>query len=144
MSALDAVVTIDGETIDAIIAHAREAAPAECCGLLVGRVRDIRQAVRARNLASGLNRFLIDPKDHLDAAREARRQGREIVGFYHSHPRSPAVPSETDLTEASYPDQLHLIVSLATEPPVLRIFNIGEGGFLELRFASIQPGSLPG
>ena len=74
MSGLDTVVTIDGDTIDAIIAHAKEAAPAECCGLLVGRARDIRQAVRARNLASGLNRFLIDPKDHLDAAREARRQ----------------------------------------------------------------------
>ena len=87
---------------DDVIAHAREMAPAECCGLLVGSAREIVAAVRAANLADNPSRFLIDPKDHIRARREARARGLDVVGFYHSHPHSDARPSPTDLAEASY------------------------------------------
>jgi len=66
-----------------IIEHAREAAPAECCGLLLGRGDEIVEAVRTRNIAAQPTRFLIDPKDHINGRREARRRGLEVVGFYH-------------------------------------------------------------
>ena len=98
--------------LDVIVAHARAEAPAECCGMLVGLDASIDEAVRARNIAASPTRFLIDPKDHFAARRAARRRGLEVLGFYHSHPHSPAWPSPTDVTEAAYPDSVYLIVSL--------------------------------
>jgi proteasome lid subunit RPN8/RPN11 len=71
----------------------------------------------------------MDPKDHIDGRRDARRRGLAVVGFYHSHPRSPAEPSATDLSEASYPDHLYLIVSLAAEPPDVAVFRFVGGTF---------------
>lgn len=121
------------DTIAAIVAHARAAAPQECCGILVGKGDRVEQAVAARNIASQpLTRFLIEPRDHLAALRESRRRGLDVVGFYHSHPRSGALPSETDLAEASYPDHLFLIVGLAPEPPDVRLYRYTSGNFLPL------------
>jgi proteasome lid subunit RPN8/RPN11 len=114
-----------------VIAHARETAPAECCGVLVGRGDTIVEAIRCRNLDDNPNRFLIDPHDHLAARRHAREVGLEVIGFYHSHPHSAPQPSPTDLAQASYPDHLYLIVGL--EPrPALRLFELTGGQFDEV------------
>jgi len=102
--------------------------------MLLGTPDVVIDARRARNLATDANRFLIDPKDHIDARREARARHLEIVGFYHSHPRSAPVPSPTDLAEASYPDHLYLIVGLAGEQPDARLYRLEAGGFTELTF----------
>jgi proteasome lid subunit RPN8/RPN11 len=116
--------------IDAIVAHARAASPSECCGLLLGTGSVVEEARPARNVSDCPTiRFVIDPRDHFDALREGRRHGLKVVGFYHSHPHSPAEPSETDLAEAAYPDHLCLIVSLASDPPDLRLFRLHEGCF---------------
>jgi proteasome lid subunit RPN8/RPN11 len=117
--------------LDAAIAHARETAPAECCGMLLGTPDVVMEARPARNLATDPNRFLIDPKDHIDARREARARAFDVVGFYHSHPHSAAVPSETDLAEASYPHHLYLIVGLAGEQPDSRLYRLEDRGFRE-------------
>jgi proteasome lid subunit RPN8/RPN11 len=108
---------------DAVVAHAREAAPAECCGMLVGSAGAITSAVRAGNLSDHPSRFLIDPKDHIRARRDARAAGLDVVGFYHSHPQSAAAPSPTDLAEASYPNHLYLIVGLAGEAADVRLYR---------------------
>lgn len=110
--------------LDSVIAHARAEAPAECCGMLIGRGAAIDEAVRANNIAAGPARFCIDPKDHIDARRDARARGLEVLGFYHSHPHSPAWPSETDVAEAAYPDAVHLIVSLAGGVAAANLFRI--------------------
>ena len=112
--------------LDNIVSHARAAAPAECCGLLLGRGEDIIESARAANLSPDVNRFFIDPRAHIDIRREARQRGLGVIGFYHSHAHSPAQPSATDLREASYPDHLHLIVSVQFEPPDVRLFRIEE------------------
>jgi len=121
-----------------VVAHARNEAPRECCGFLVGTPTFVREAVAARNIAdTATTRFLVDPQDHFDTLRSARRRGFEIVGFYHSHPRTPAVPSETDRAEASYPHHLYLIVSLA-EPADVRLFRFAAGNFTEVRFVTVD------
>jgi proteasome lid subunit RPN8/RPN11 len=137
--------TIAPAAVEAIVAHARDAAPLECCGLLVGEGSAIRVAVRARNLAPDPNRFLVDPKDHIDARREARRRHLAVLGFYHSHPRSAPIPSPTDLDEADYPDHLHAIVSLASDPPALRAFEIRDRSASPVRlvFDGPSPGQTP-
>ena len=110
--------------------HARAALPAECCGLLLGTESVVEEARPARNVSDRPTvRFVIDPQDHFDALREGRRHGLKVVGFYHSHPQSPAEPSETDQAEAAYPDHLCLIVSLASHPPDLRLFRLHDGRF---------------
>ena len=96
----------------------------------------------AKNLAAEPTRFLIDPKDHIDARRAARRRGLEVLGFYHSHPHSPAWPSPTDVTEAAYPEAVYLIVSLEGAAADARLFRIEHGGAAELPLITV-PESLP-
>jgi len=130
-------VTLRAAAVDAVVAHAREAAPAECCGLLIGRDGAILEAVRARNVAGRPTRFEIDAKNHIDARRDARARGLAVVGFYHSHPQSPPEPSARDRDEASYADHLYLIVSLASDPPGIGVFRLSDGNFQEVRCVTV-------
>jgi proteasome lid subunit RPN8/RPN11 len=95
--------------------HGEGAYPAECCGALAGRVDDggIKEVVR---LAPAVNRrtddphrYLIAPDDLRRVEAELRLEGLEIVGYYHSHPDHPAVPSGFD-TEHAWPWYSYLIV----------------------------------
>jgi len=127
-------VIVRRTALDDVVSHARETAPAECCGVLLGLEGIVVEARRTRNLATDVNRFLIDPKDHIDARRAARPRRLDVVGFYHSHPRSAAIPSPTDLAEASYPDHLYLIVGLAGDEPDARLYRLEADRFVELTF----------
>src|SRR3954466_13655982 len=120
-----------------MVAHARDLAPDECCGVLLGRGDAIEEAVRARNAAdSPRTRFMVDPKDHIDIRRAGRTRGLEVVGFYHSHPRSTAAPSDTERSEAAYPG-LYVIVGLDVDPPEVRLFGFDAGNFTERRFVTV-------
>ena len=124
-------VTTTREVRDGLIAHAYEDAPRECCGVLLGRGDEIIEARRARNVAaSAATRFLIDPHDHIDARRQGRARGLEILGFYHSHPHGSGVPSATDLAEATYPG-LYAIIGLRADVPDVRVFDFANGNFHE-------------
>ena len=126
------------EVLDAIVRHARESAPGECCGLLLGRDDAIVEAVRARNIAGDpASRFLIDPADHFAARRAARARGLDIIGFYHSHPRSAAEPSERDRLEFSYAGHLYVIVSLRAEPAEVCLFRFDAGNFRRVSFVTV-------
>lgn len=119
--------------LDAVAEHAREAAPEECCGLLVGRGDRVLASRRARNSSSDpRRRFLIEPEDQFEAIRFARRAGLEVIGAYHSHPASAPVPSPTDLREAD-PTLLHVIVRPAGDDRTaeIRAWRIAGGNFGE-------------
>ena len=126
-------MTVGRRAHDDIVSHARETAPAECCGLLIGASGGgaIVEAVRTRNVSADPNRFEINPEDHIKARRAARQRALDVLGFYHSHPHSAATPSETDLAEALYPGYLYLIVSLKGEPADLRLYRLEAGAFRE-------------
>lgn len=109
-----------------MLAHARDEAPRECCGLLIGTGSSVVRGVRARNLAAKATRYLIDPEDHFAALWSARAAGLEVIGAYHSHPSSAAVPSETDIAEAdSGADFLYVIVSLVEEDVRAYVIDAG-------------------
>jgi proteasome lid subunit RPN8/RPN11 len=131
-------MTVTSRVIEAVVAHAREAAPAECCGLLLGHEGAIHAARRTRNTAEQPTRFFIDPKDHIDGRREARAQGLDVVGFYHSHPHSLPEPSAADREEADYPDHLFMIVSLAGADPEVKLFALEQGNFRERPFVTVR------
>ena len=100
--------------VDQVRAHAREAAPNECCGLLIGRRDTVERCVRTRNLTESPTRYLIDPEEHFAAIHDARSQGQRVIGGYHSHPATEAAPSARDIAEAAGGSEfLYLIVSLA-------------------------------
>jgi proteasome lid subunit RPN8/RPN11 len=118
-----------------MIEHARLERPRECCGLLIGRGDEIVEAVAVPNLAAEPGRFLVDPESHVRTHRDVRARGLSVVGFYHSHPSSPASPSARDVAEATDVDALHVIVSLEGDAPVVRAFTIARDGFAEIPIA---------
>lgn len=104
---------IEAAAWEVMLAHARSVAPNECCGLLLGADDLVDECAPARNVLASPTRYMVDPADHFAAIRRARGTGRRVIGAYHSHPRSPAVPSPSDVAEANDPDLLCVIVSLA-------------------------------
>jgi proteasome lid subunit RPN8/RPN11 len=125
-------MTIVSSVLNDVLAHARSCQPLECCGVLLGQADRITRAVRARNVAESPTRFVLDPKDHIDARRTARAERLDVLGFYHSHPRARPVPSPTDLSEAAYPECVHLIVGFVEGEPEIRIFHYADGRATEL------------
>ena len=118
--------------VDAVVRHARAEAPLECCGLLIGSTDVVEESYPVRNLRNSRIAFQVDPAGHFAAIRHARASGLALIGAYHSHPRSPAIPSETDVREANDPDLLHVIVSLSGAEPVLRAYRIASETAVEL------------
>jgi [CysO sulfur-carrier protein]-S-L-cysteine hydrolase len=106
------------------VEHAREDAPNECCGYLSAKDGIVQEVFRADNPRKSPYGYELDHKS-LFAANELDDEGYE-VGIYHSHPRSPAEPSQTDINLATYPHWRYLIVSLENEP-VVRVWRIADG-----------------
>jgi proteasome lid subunit RPN8/RPN11 len=128
---------IPSTVIEAIIAHAVDDAPRECCGLLLGAGCRIARAARARNARSGISTYLVDPEDHFAAIREARTLGLSIVGAYHSHPASAPVPSPLDLDEATH-DFYYVIAGVADPArPDVRAFELTRGNFRPLQLVRL-------
>ena len=125
-------IRIRGSVLSIVESHARREAPLECCGLLVGTADLIDEAVPAANILASASQFQLDPRVHLETNRRLRGTVRSVLGAYHSHPRSAAVPSPRDLAEAHYPEFVWMIVSLMTEPADCRIYSIVSGGAREL------------
>jgi proteasome lid subunit RPN8/RPN11 len=109
---------------DELVAHAREDAPNECCGYLWGKEDGFEGVQRADNPRKSPYGYEFDSKT-LFAVNELDDEGHQVA-TYHSHPRSPAEPSQTDINLAQYPDWLYLIVSLEAEP-VVRAWWIRDG-----------------
>jgi proteasome lid subunit RPN8/RPN11 len=114
--------------LDQIIAHARESAPNECCGLMGGVAAEVRTIYRTRNLAvDPLVTYEAAPEDLFAAQRKMRAQGEQLIAIYHSHPRAgDPEPSATDVRLAYYPSAVYLIVGLGNDEPRVRAFRINE------------------
>jgi [CysO sulfur-carrier protein]-S-L-cysteine hydrolase len=112
---------------DELLAHAGEDAPNECCGLIGGSDGAAVTVYRAKNAEASPLRYNLDPQDQFRIMSEMDERGEELVGIYHSHTKSPAYPSQTDINLATYPDAVYLIVSLAEGEEPLRGFNIVDG-----------------
>lgn len=130
MTADAAPLDLSGPLAACLVDEARQAAPREACGLLVGAGRRVVRIVPTANAASSDNRYEIPPEAHFAALRLARRDGLEVLGAYHSHPRSGAVPSPTDAAEA-FPHFDFVIVGLVPSPH-LRAWRLTGGNFTEV------------
>jgi proteasome lid subunit RPN8/RPN11 len=123
------MVRLRREHVNAIIAHARESDPAECCGLIGGANDGAASSIYSlRNVAKDERVSYEAAPDELFAAqREMRHRGEQLVAIYHSHPQATdPEPSETDVRLAYYPAVTYLIIGLAGSEPTLRAFRIFE------------------
>ena len=110
------MIRIGTQELEEIRAHGVRDYPYECCGLLLGRyssdgkiVSETYPISNAREESAKRNRFLITPEELMRGERYAMSRDLEVVGFYHSHPDSPAVPSQYDL-EHAWPTYSYIIV----------------------------------
>jgi proteasome lid subunit RPN8/RPN11 len=116
-------LTISRELLESIREHGKTAYPNECCGVLLGRIENSgKSVVKLRPMEnaredSPRNRYLISPRDLLEAEKAARALGLDIVGVYHSHPDHPARPSEFD-REHAFPWYSYIIVSVHGGEPL--------------------------
>lgn len=135
---------IPAEVVAGIIEHARAGYPNEACGLVIGSapVADGGRALRfvpCRNRAASPYRYEIDPDDLLRLTIEAEDADEAFWAIVHSHVKSPAVPSPTDVGLAFYPEALYILVSLAPEhadpvtgSPGVRAWRIVDGAVSEV------------
>ena len=111
------MISISEQLLTEIREHGVRDYPYECCGLLLGRYETDAKVVQetypisnAREESAKRNRFLIEPVELMRGEKYARSKELEVVGFYHSHPDSPARPSQYDL-EHAWPTYSYIIVS---------------------------------
>jgi [CysO sulfur-carrier protein]-S-L-cysteine hydrolase len=102
--------------VDEMVAHAREDLPNECCGMVGGRGNEATEVIRVGNSAASPLRYEMDPQEQYNALKAIEDGGGDLLAIYHSHTKSAAYPSQTDVNQAvSWPDQIYVIVSLADE-----------------------------
>ena len=120
--------------LDEIVAHAREDVPNECCGMVAAHNGQATRVYRARNAEESPFRYVIHPQDQFRITMEIEDRGEEIAAIYHSHTKSPAEPSQTDINLAeNWPDPVYLICSLAhADAPEIRAWSIGDGSVEEV------------
>lgn len=125
-------ITIPAAIATQMLDHGRATLPSEACGLLAGEgaLRRVTAFHPARNELASPLRYSIHPEDLVRIVLGIERSGDELVGIFHTHVGSPAVPSAADRREARYPAAVHVLASLA-EPDAsaesaLRAWRIGD------------------
>ncbi len=113
------------ELADELVAHATADLPNECCGMIAGRDGLAAEVLRAQNTESSPFMYVMDPREQLRIMDGIDDAGEDLLAVYHSHTRSAAYPSRTDVELAFFPGTLYLIVSLADrDAPEIRAFRI--------------------
>lgn len=121
------MIRIPTHIYDGIVVQAYSELPNEACGLLVGTDNVVIKQHALTNIDHSPEHFSFDPAEQFQVFRSARTEGQGIIANYHSHPETPSRPSIEDIRLAYDPNILYLIVSLASEIPVLKAFNIQNG-----------------
>ena len=124
-------VRISRADCDAIAAHAIKSLPDEACGLIAGRsdgdITIVEKIYTLSNPDHSPEHFSIDPREQLAAVKDMRASGLQPLGNFHSHPQTPARPSEEDVRLARDARAVYMIISLAEDKPVLNAFDIADG-----------------
>lgn len=118
------MIEISQHIIDSILKQLESELPNEGCGLLTGNGNIVRQQYALTNIDRSPEHYSFDPQEQFKVLKEARTNGQQIIANYHSHPETPARPSEEDIRLAYDPDIIYIIVSFADEKPDIKAFSI--------------------
>lgn len=113
------------ELAQELVDHAIRDLPNECCGLIAGRGDTAVRLHPATNSEGSPFMYVMDPREQMELMDQIDESGDDLLAIYHSHTRSAAYPSRTDVELAFFPDTLYLIVSIADrDAPVIRAFRL--------------------
>ena len=105
--------------------HARAQAPREACGLIAGTHGRATDIVPVNNVSpTSETHYELDHKQQAEAMMDFHKRGLDLIAIYHSHPKDPPVPSQTDIHNATYPKAAYLIVSLQNNHADLAAWQI--------------------
>jgi proteasome lid subunit RPN8/RPN11 len=128
------MILISKKNINKILEHAKKTYPFECCGILVGKTKEkkILDVYKLKNLNKDepRQRYEIDPYEFYKIDKIAKKNGMDVIGFYHSHPDYPSLPSNFDKQKA-WEGYLYLIVSLKNSQIKAWIFDDKKKDFFE-------------
>ena len=122
------MITIPKNIYDDLIQHAKEGFPLEVCGILGGTDDTISANYRMTNTDASNEHFMMDPKEQFSVVKDLRAKEFSMLAIYHSHPETPARPSEEDIKLALTPDVSYIIISLADPGKAdMKSFKISNG-----------------
>ena len=121
------------ELLEKIVTHSRSALPNEACGLVAGHiagdgVKNVSEVYCLKNIDQSPEHFSMSSEEQFAAVADMRRRGIVLLGNFHSHPSTPARPSEEDIRLAFDKSLSYLIISLSQAEPVLKSFIIDKHG----------------
>ena len=117
---------------EAMISHAIEGLPNECCGILAGKNTEVSNLFRMKNVEESPFRYSMDGKEMLGGLNKLDDEGMDLLAIYHSHTHTPAYPSATDVRLATWPDAIYILISLMDKNhPVLCAFHIVDAQVVE-------------
>ena len=128
---------VPADLAEAMLVHAQTELPNEACGILSGSLEAGRVVAfhPARNAEASPLRYNVDPEDLVRITFAIEDAGQDLVAIFHSHTRSPAVPSATDRRAAMYPDAFYVLATLAdpeaAPADALRAWWLRDGEFTE-------------
>src|SRR5690242_20260980 len=122
---------------DEVIAHARQDAPNECCGMIASRDGEAVRVYKAVNAAASPLRYEIDGAEQYGIQMAIDDEGLDLGAIYHSHTRTAPYPSQTDINLAFYPEALYVIVGLAGEEPEVKAYEIRDGSVADAELAVV-------
>lgn len=131
-------LVLSATVADELLGHARSEQPNEACGLLAGDLASglASRYLPARNAEASPLRYTVHPDDLVRIVFGIEDAGEDLVGIFHSHTHTPAVPSPTDLRAAQYPDAFYLLATLsdpdARPAAALRAWRITNGASREV------------
>ncbi len=123
------MIILNRRNYEEILAHGMSELPNEACGLIAGRIKEgdkiIEKVYLLSNADHSPEHFSMEPQEQFTAVKDMRKNGLVLLGNFHSHPASPARPSQEDIRLAFAPDYSYLILSLMEqENPSLKSFKI--------------------
>ncbi len=126
-------LAIPRSVYEGLLAHARAAAPIEACGILAGTGARVQVFHPRTNTDASTDHFMMSPREQFAVAKAIRAAGHVLLAVHHSHPASPARPSDEDIRLAATPGVVYTILSLA-EPgtPRLKGFHIDGASVREI------------
>jgi proteasome lid subunit RPN8/RPN11 len=136
------VLIIAKDIAEEIIKHALDDLPNECCGILAGTDGTVLGQWRVLNSEASPYRYRMDPKEFLGVNNLIEERDWDLLAFYHSHTKTEAYPSDTDVRLArlvDWPEAYYLLVSLMSPGnPVIRGFSITDKGVAEVHLEIVQ------
>jgi [CysO sulfur-carrier protein]-S-L-cysteine hydrolase len=118
------MISIRKSVMEAVIHHARSGVPNEACGYLAQKDGVVGEFFPLNNIDQSAEHFSFDPAEQFAVARQIRKNGMKTAAVFHSHPNTPARPSQEDIRLARDPDMSYVIASLAESEPVVKSFRI--------------------